>query len=396
MRPVTLRIVLTIAGCAFGLSALAAALPAADRLQDIQIGENGAILRVALVCRGSCDVSPSADAAAFGSFVLTGIRESLDIDLTGRGGLAQRLLLKPIEGGSLLSIEASAGLNAAHVIDCRTESGPARCIDFRFDRAGAHSAAALPRTGERLAPAARRAIAPKPAGGLRAEPSTPLPTPRVAPKRQAPTPAPQLIPEPVTPGLRSEARPALPPGAPFVGAVVLETKKARRDPLQERLVVPDFAPPERLSPPKSVRPIVPRAADTLATARMETLKELFSAPRAETFNLAHEMTAITGKTADPATCEGAAARLSADAWALEAMVDLAFCKAAKGDLDAADDDFTRLLAYTPDNHQALVGRGLVAIAEGDRARGLEFLQEALNALPPIAESDRIVAAMDRY
>ena len=112
--------------------------------------------------------------------------------------------------------------------------------------------------------------------------------------------------------------------------------------------------------------------------------------------IAAEMADILGKTADPATCEGSAARLSADAWALDAMVDLAFCKAAAGRMGEADDDFSRLLAYTPDNYEALTGRGLIALARGDRARGLDLLQEALNALPPIAESDRIAEAMARY
>lgn len=366
MRPVTLKIVLVAASSAFGLSAIAAALPGKQRLDDIQIGEAGAIVRVALLCRGPCEVVPSADSATVGSFVLRGVSETLDIDLSGRGGLAERLRLKPIDGGSLLTIEANAGLNSARVIDCRTESGPARCVEFRFDRETSRVVAAPPPS---------------------APPSSSAPRPKPAPRR-ATVPATVSAPPPETaapsPGLRSEAAPA--EDAPFIGAIVLGEKAPLREGADDRLVIPDFAPPERLAPPR------PQPEAT------SILKERVSAPApqaAAALSIASEMEAILGKTADPATCEGAAARLSADAWALDSMVDLAFCKAAAGRIEDADADFARLLAYTPDNHEALVGRGLIALARGERTRGLDFLQEALNALPPIAESDRIAEAMDR-
>lgn len=376
VRPVTLRIVLAAAASAFGLSALAATLPEKQRLDDIQIGEAGAVVRVALLCRGVCDVAPSVDGATIGSFILRGVSQTLDIDLSGRGGLAERLRLKPIDGGSLLTLDADAGLNSARVIDCRTESGPARCVEFRFDRESARTALAPPAaTG---APAAGAAPKPKPARRPALSPSTVS-----APPPETPPPS---------PGLRSEA-PAEPAGeALFIGAIVPGHQSALREGADERLIVPGFAPPERLAPPRAAPDV---AAPDVAT----TLKERVSAPApkpVETFSIAAEMKTILGKTADPATCEGAAARLSADAWALESMVDLAFCKAAAGRIEDADADFSRLLAYTPDNHEALVGRGLIAIARGERPRGLDFLQEALNALPPIAESDRIAAAMTRY
>lgn len=368
MRPVTLRIVLVAAASAFGLSAIAASLPEKQRLEDIQIGEAGAVLRVALLCRGKCDVAPSVDSETIGSFVLRGVEEDLDIDLSGRGGLAERLRLKPIAGGSLLTVEADAGLNSARVIDCRTESGPARCVEFRFDRTIARTATAPPAA---------------------VDPATADPTPRPKPvRRPATMPTTVSAPPAATPGLRSEA-PAEPKAdaIPFIGALVIEEKSALRDGAQDRLILPDFAPPERLSPP--------RPSPEIAT----TLKERVSAPAqkpAQAFSIAQEMKAILGKNADIGTCEGAAARLSADAWALDAMVEVAFCKAAAGRVEDADADFARLLAYTPDNHEALVGRGLIALSRGERVRGLDFLQEALNALPPIAESDRIAEAMSRF
>lgn len=368
VRPVTLRIVLAAAVSAFGLSAIAAALPAPQRLEDIQIGESGVILRVALLCRGRCEVSPSAEPANAGSFLIAGVTESLDLDLSGRGSLANRLRLAPVEGGSLLTIEADAGLNAAQVIDCNTDSGPARCVEFRFDHAA--RTAATPRPTP-LAGAHKR-TAPKPAA---------IPTAVSAPPPQPPIPS---------PGIRSEPpKDPLAEDAPFIGAVVLEAEPALRDPFGPKPLIPDLAAPERLAPPSL--PPTPQTSTALKS------RIAAPAPRSEKrFNFGEEMKSLLGKSADAATCEGAAARLSADAWALSSMVDLAFCKAASGALDEADADFSRLLAYTPDNHEALVGRGLIAFARGDRARGLDFFQDALNALPPIAESDRIAAAMGRY
>jgi hypothetical protein len=377
LSPVTLRTVLAGATSAFGLSAIAASLPAKNRLEDIQIGESGAIVRVALLCRGLCDIAPSADPAAAGSFLVAGVTERLDLDLSGRGGLANRLRLSPVDGGSLLTIEADAGLNAAQVIACNTESGPARCVEFRFDHAG------------------RTAAAPQPL------PIKPAPV-TIAPPKFAPKPA--AAPTNVS---APEIRAALPANTakdavPFIGAVVLGAQSGLRDPADARFETPGFAPPERLAPPGPVR--APQTALALAASTLpaSTLRERIAAPASQPgpgpqqrFSLAREMATILGKTADAGTCEGAAARLSADAWALQSMVDLAFCKAAAGSLDEADADLTRLLAYTPDNHEALVGRGLIAFARGERERGLDFLQEALNALPPIAESDRIAAAMGR-
>ncbi len=94
------------------------------------------------------------------------------------------------------------------------------------------------------------------------------------------------------------------------------------------------------------------------------------------------------------TCLDASRRLQADGWALDAMVDVGFCKAAAGRYAAADEDFRRLLSYTPDNYRALVGRGLIAATTGDDAIAREYLQAALDAAPPLQESRRIAAAIN--
>ena len=79
--------------------------------------------------------------------------------------------------------------------------------------------------------------------------------------------------------------------------------------------------------------------------------------------------------------------------ALDAMIDVGFCKASAGDIEEADRLFTRLLAYTPDNYEALVGRALIAVENGETGDARKYFQDALNALPPIEESDLIVDAM---
>jgi hypothetical protein len=368
-KPASLRIVLAAAASAAALSAIAAELPERQRLLDLLIGSEGPIVRVAVLCRTRCDITASEDPETIGSFRIEGVQKDLDIDLTGHGGVAERLRLKPANGGSLLTVVAPARLNAARVIDCETDSGPARCVEFRFERLTPAIAAPEPLTQPSVADAR--------AAGVAAS------VPKPAPKRAQP-PAPVRDSAPA-PGLRSEATP--PDPIPFLGAAIVEIEPTIRDADDARLAIPEFAPPERLAPPPPSREIETKLKERMLAPALEP------APR---FDLAREMQLILGKTNDPATCEGASARLTADAWALGAMVDLAFCKAASGAVEEADDDFTRLLAYTPDNHEALVGRGLIALARGDRTRGLDFLQEALNALPPIAESDRIVAAMARY
>lgn len=358
---------LAVAASVGVFSTIAAALPEKQRLEDLLIGSDGAIVRVAVLCRISCEITASGEASSVGSFRIEGVQKNLDIDLTGHGGVAERLRLRPVEGGSLLTVTAPARLNAARVIDCATESGPARCVEFRFD-SSVQAVAAPERLAQPPVAAARAVGAPKPKVSARQA------APPAAVKDDAPAP-----------GLRSEAAP--PENIPFLGAAIVDVDARLRDAPDARLAIPDFAPPERLAPPPP-----PRANQSALKERIST-----PAPRSPArVNIARDMAAILGKRNDPATCEGASARLSADAWALGAMVDLAFCKAASGALEDADDDFTRLLAYTPDNYEALVGRGLIALARGDRSRGLDFLQEALNALPPIAESDRIAAAMAQY
>jgi hypothetical protein len=364
---------LVAAGAAAVFAAAALGAEPSSSLEDVQIGERGEMLRVALICSDRCEVVPGDGL----DFRINGVAAELDVDLAARSALAERLTIAPASGGSIVHLVSEGRIDEARVITCQSDSGLAPCLEYRI--------AASPRGAGPSAPAAAHPKATAPA--LRAD---------------EPTPA--------------EARPdKAADDLPFIGAVILAPQPTLRDePAAGILYLPRFQPPERLSPPSRDENADDSGRKSSADAH-ETSKvlgalsgkievgrpSLVAVDRAATlgkgavFDLKSEATEILGKSFSVGVCEGAKARLMGDAWALDAMIDLAFCKAADGNLEEADADFARLLNYTPDNYQALVGRGLIALAQGDRDKGLELYQEALNALPPIAESDRIVAAMER-
>lgn len=161
------------------------------------------------------------------------------------------------------------------------------------------------------------------------------------------------------------------------------------------LVFASLEPPERFRAPKAPPAPSPDPAEQSDGPRLIINREKAAALIGARVDIAGEAAEILTRRFDAATCAAAEARLKSDAWALDAMVDLGFCRAIAGRFDEADGVFARLLAYTPDNYEALVGRALVAARRGDGDEAERLFQSALNALPPIAESDRIVDAMQR-
>lgn len=348
------------AGAAAVFAVAAIAAEPVQKLEDVQIGERGEILRVALICSTRCDVVPGAGV----DFRINGVAAELDVDLAKKSALATRLTIAPSNGSSVVRLDTAARINAARVVSCRSDSGLAPCIEYRFEPE--------PRAARPAETAAAAPVPPRPAiredgAGGREE--------RMAGRKDDP---------------------------PFIGAVILAPRPVLRDePADGVLRLPQFAPPERLAPPQ---PSPQSAAEPIGAlpANVDIARpSLIAVDRAGTlgqgvaFDIKREAAEILGKSFSVGACEGAKARLQGDAWALGAMIDFAFCKAADGKLEEADADFARLLAYTPDNYEALVGRALIALAAGDRDKGAAFFQDALNALPPIAESDRIVEAMER-
>ncbi len=330
-----------------------------NALEDVQVGESGNLMRVALICRTDCRVG----ARAGGAFFLPEIVAALDIDLKGRTKIAEALAFKPVAGGSALEIKASAAVNKASIKPCLIDGLAASCIDIEFGAARVQAAANAPSAAPNAAPS----LAPKPAKAETALRENPSANAQAASTPKAP----------------ASERPAL-----------------RETTGEERLVFARFAAPERLTPPE-VAPSQQSAPQQASIIRERNEpRPILREDRAAAFigsdiDIASEAEAILGKRLGVAECGGAQARLRADAWALDAMVEVGFCEASSGALEKADGVFSRLLAYTPDNYEALVGRALIAAKTGERAVARRYYQDALNALPPIEESNRIVAAMAR-
>lgn len=326
-----------IAFAAAGAAAQGAATARLNALEDVQVGESGKLLRVALICRSDCRVG----ARSSGVFYLPGVRADLAIDLAGRSTNAKGLRFQPVEGGSIMAIRADWAIVSASIKPCAIRSAPASCIDLEFSPGAARLAAASP--------------ADKPA--------------RAAPQNPAPAAAAEPAPAPEPPPLR-EARE------------------------EEKLTLARFAPPERFAAPAASASAVSVPAMSMPAARRPIIdREKAAALIGETFDIAAAAEDILGRRFGVAECSGAEARLRNDAWALDAMVNVGFCAAAAGDLEAADGVFIRLLEYTPDNYEALVGRALIAAQAGEKSIARKYFQDALNAPPPIAESGRIIKAM---
>jgi len=316
------RTIIRAAGLFAPLAALSAALagpPASGGLEDVQIGERGDRVRIAFICSARCEI----ERAAGDGFRIRNVAATLDVDLSGRSALIEYLRVTPTDGGSLVRIGAAAPPAEARIIDCASDTGPAPCLDLRFQSRAAMT-------------------------------------------------------EP-----------------PFLGAALIAPRPAlREDTGRDLLAFPKFAPPERLSPPaRSLGLDSANAEGRVAIGRPE-----FAPPTARqafrpAFSLEAEAARLLGKSLDIGACEGAGARLAADAWALSAMIDVALCKAARGETAPADADLARLLDYTPDNYEALVARALVAQAENRFDDAHDYFQRALDAAPPVAQSEMIVEAM---
>ncbi|HOP19765.1 MAG TPA: hypothetical protein PK585_06770 [Amphiplicatus sp.] len=325
-------------------------------IEDVQVGERDNLLRVALICRGECRVA----ARASGVFFLPGVQSALDVNLAGRSHNATGLRFVPVEGGSTLTIEAEAAILRASIKRCEIDHSPASCIDLEFagGKAGAAKIANGAPSSKPKAPTQEKQAATSPA--------------KAAPERMASAPT-------LRNGESDEA-------AASVSAPAL------RDAPDERLVFARFAPPERFAPPVDMQPF------GAPVKKSEGPRPIIDRDKAAALigsdvDIAAAAQEILGKRFGPAECGGSEARLRSDAWALEAMVNVGFCSAIAGDLEKADGVFIRLLEYTPDNYEALVGRALIAAKAGEKGVARKYFQDALNALPPIAESDRIVEAM---
>ena len=372
-RPLTSAILMS-AVAAMGAGASMSA--SQNALNDVQVGEKGRLMRIALLCSDQCNVTSIAGDA----FSIAGVDSDLKIPLAGRSKLANSLRIQPGDNGSILSIDTPNIIARATISECAIRKENAACIDLTFFEGE------KPEKQASAAATVNAAALPTPPG-----------PPSLKVLQEAPSKPSSMATRPSSSSSASAAMDASSSPRPAL----------REAPNRDVLTFDRFSAPERLAPPKlavltpvAVKPdaalevpVPGSAASTSRAVKIPTQPQPRIIERA--FSLREQANIILGKRLDVGLCEGAQARLNNDAWALDAMIDVGFCRAANGDLDEADRLFGRLLAYTPDNYEALVGRALIAVDEGENGVARKYFQDALNALPPIKESNLIVQAMNR-
>jgi len=321
-------------------------------LEDVQVGERDNQTRIALICDAPCVVEKLGARV----FLLRGVDASLDVDLSARADNVSALHASPIDEGALLSVSTAAVIEYANTKSCTVGGRAAACIDLFFDLSS--------RTQEKVAVAA---------------PSVKTPS---APSHNSAQTAQKRA-----PSLRGAT------SAQSIAAKAKTQAPVLREGAPERMMTfAHLAPPERLTPPSRV-----------ILAKVQPVEETIEIKRpsirteetlvASGFDYSERVTEILGKDLTSSYCNNAQTQLTQDAWALGAMVDAALCAAAEGNVAQADAMLSRLLEYTPDNYEALVGRALIAVEAEEKSVARKYFQDALNALPPIEESNRIVEAM---
>ncbi|WDI30321.1 hypothetical protein PUV54_10160 [Hyphococcus flavus] len=281
-----------------------------------------------------CDGACAIEKRSDELFFLPGVDAEMSLDLSDRSLNIEGFSIVKDAEGSVLRIAPTRLIEYANAKPCRIKERPAQCVDIFF-------ADALP--------------------------------------REARIETPSLGPEPAVakPNLRESEPDRL-------------SRFAR------------LAPPERLAPPQgtnlaSVQPAFDPAAQSAPSIR-DTVREtapIANVSGADGFDYAASIKSLLGKNLTPGYCASAKATLQADPWALEAMSDVGLCEAAAGNAEKGEQVLSRLLEYTPDAYEAHVGRALIAVQAGEKSIARRYFQDALNAPPPIEESNRIVAAMNR-
>jgi hypothetical protein len=298
---------------------------------DIQVGERGNQTRIAFLCDGACILEKrEADA-----FYLSGVDASFILDLSRRSKRVQSLRAIPQGEGSMLRIRTDAVIDHTRVKPCTVGGRDAACLDLFFIAA--------------------------------TQKNPPPPSKRIKPAQQASASS-TAAPQPAKPVLRE--------GAP---------ERFKR--------FAQLAAPERLSPPAGVILAKVQPIEPSVVVRKPAIRKSQPLVEPVKIDFTERVKTLLNKDLTSAFCNNAAAALQADAWALGAMVDVGLCAAARGDVVQGDVTLARLLEYTPDNYEALVGRALIAEQAKEKGVALKYFQDALNSLPPIEESNRIVQAM---
>ena len=368
------------------ITATATAANGGKVLEDVQFGERGALSRIAIICSGGCKLETDES----GEFLLRGVSTAVKIDLSKRSQYVRSFSTKPVANGARINIVASEAVARVENKICQIGSKEAMCIDLHFDPQVAAKSKSTERVAASVADWTAPTPSPKPAKSMRmAAKSEPAPAAEPAPREERPGQSiADLVRQAAAPqGAVSNAR---------ARPVSVSAPALRESSTDRYLVFANLAPPERLTAPTGailakVTPI--EASVDVGKPAVSVNVTGLAEPLAREFNFAKDAAFLVGKTLGPGECAAAEHALQEDAWALDAMVDLGYCHAISGDAGKADGIFSRLLQYTPDNYLALVGRALIAAEMGDTVVARGFFQDALNALPPVEESNRIVDAM---
>lgn len=343
---------LSCIGLAFALPGNMASVAApaeASGLDDVQIGERGDQTRIALICAQPCSLTKRSNS----EFLLRGANADLALELGAHSKNVSGLTAISAGGGSLVKVSADRAVDYADAKNCVVGGRQAACIDLFF-RADTNAQA------EPVKVAAAKPVTKK-SPALRSEPQT---TPPVQP----------------APRLREPVRVASP-------------IPSLRNGGDERLFqFANLSSPERFAPPQGVvlaklQPITAPPA-LKGAVRLKPASSSLSVQSVD-----QQILTILGKDLTPEYCARAKAILNSDPWALNAMGDIGLCALVEGKAEEAEAILSRLLEYTPDHVEAHVGRALVAAQAGEKSIARKYFQDALNALPPIEESNRIVAAM---
>ena len=303
-------------------------------ITDIRVGERGLQTRIALFCDGACAPEPRGD----GAYFLPGAEDAFELDISDAGARALRLESVAMSGGSALIVRYDGVLENSSATPCTVSGREAACLDLYFKESGA--------VAERKSEAA------------------PISRP---------------------PQIRESAE------KPARTIAAAAPRPALRETAGERLTAfAKLAAPERFEPPilAKVQPI--EESVEIGTPTLRSSKSL-SAKVERSF--AGRINTLLGKSLTPAYCNNAEATLQTDAWALGAMVDVGLCAGARGDATEAESILSRLLEYSPDNYEALVGKAVIAELAGEKGAALRFYQDALNVTPPAREAARITEAI---
>ncbi len=328
---------------------------ASNRLQDLQYGERDLYARIVLICRTPCAVEERK-----AGFYIDELEESFSIDLTGRSQNADAIRYNGGVDGGMLTISTDRKILRSNVKTCPREAETATCIDLEF-APRVLPAVSAPRTvSQTPSQAPGREDDSSGEGSQKSAAGIAFATPlrdldRKSAARQVATAGPEDEPEPNPVFLNSRkpqlaaAAGAIEPGAP-----------ALREPGE---IVPVSASPSLLA-----------TGISLNTEAASTLLERIS------FREKAEQT--LGLSIDQNQCALADARLLADAWAMDALTTVGFCKGAAGDFEEAETAFKRLTGLDRENFEAWVGRALVAESAGENSGARIFYENALEASPP--------------